>query len=66
MVRFQRGFKQLDFVLKKGSALIIRLFFLRLPIGQYGPVSQLSCPQLENEAAQVHLIGAEPIVQVKT
>ena len=41
-------------------------FFLRLPIGQYGPVSQLSCPQLENEAVQVQLIGAEPIVQVKT
>ena len=40
-------------------------FFLRLPIGQHGPVSQLSCPQLENEAVQVHLIGAEPIVQVK-
>ena len=43
-----------------------QIFSLRLPIGQYGPVSQLSCPQLENEAVQVHLIGAEPIVQVKT
>ena len=40
-------------------------FFLRLPNGQYGPVSQLSCPEKAKEAVQVHLIGAEPIVQVK-
>ena len=41
-------------------------FFLRLPNGQYGPVSQLSSPEKSNEAVQVHLIGAEPIVQVRT
>ena len=42
------------------------LFFLRLPIGQYGPVSQLSYPENEKETVQVHLIGARPIVQVRT
>ena len=41
-------------------------FPLRLPIGQYGPVSLLSCPEKREEAVQVHLIGAEPIVQVRT
>ena len=41
------------------------VFFLRLPNGQYGPVSQLSYPEEAKEAVQVHLIGAEPIVQVK-
>ena len=44
----------------------VHIFFLRLPIGQYGPVSQLSYPEKEKEAVQVHLIGAEPIVQVRT
>ena len=41
-------------------------FFLRLPNGQYGPVSQLSWSEKSREAVQVHLIGAEPIVQVRT
>ena len=41
-------------------------FFLRLPNGKYGPVSQLSCSEKSKEAVQVHLIGAEPIVQVRT
>ena len=44
----------------------IYFFFLRLPIGQYGPVSQLSYPENEKETVQVHLIGAKPIVQVRT
>ena len=43
----------------------VAFFFLRLPNGQYGPVSQLSCPETTKEAVQVHLIGAVPIVQVK-
>ena len=41
------------------------IFFLRLPNGQYGPVSQLSWSE-KCCTVQVHLIGAEPIVQVKT
>ena len=32
-------------------------FFLRLPNGQYGPVSQLSCPEKSKEAKQIHSPG---------
>ena len=38
-------------------------FFLRLPNGQYA--RSVNCLGYKN-AVQVHLIGAEPIVQVKT
>ena len=42
--------------------LCARIFFPRLPNGQYGPVSQLSRSE---KCCTGHLIGAKPIVQVK-
>ena len=41
-----------------------RFFFLRLPIGQYGPVSQLSNSENKKETVQVHLIGTPIAVEV--